>query len=544
MGDDVGADESTAKNTTLSAGIERHYKGTPHTIGLDISASKRSGGYENGPDKTQISSSLNYQYSFGGSYDTNSKKRVRVEVPQNAWTKRALHNDIKNNISVNTYQTAETIPLSSKELESNKLSRRGMRYERGTRARNDSYTVDHNKLKDGTFFAAAHSNDVGFGRYIGAGKAKNGQTSYNNKISHRTRDGKEVFTGRFIIAYKPNPSFIGKERFKYYIRGKNGQQSSAFITVDVINSGNKSPTTADLNGDGRINQADVDLFKVYFNNQDLRGDYNGDGRMSTQDLAIFKKLYDETNPPSKPKQPTTADLNDDGRVNQADRDLFKVYFNNQDLRGDYNGDGRMSTQDLAIFKKLYDEANPPSKPKQPTTADLNGDGRVNQADRDLFKVYFNNQDLRGDYNGDDRMSTQDLAIFKKLYDEANPPSKPKQPTTADLNGDGRVNKADRDLFKAYFNSQDLRGDYNGDGRVSTQDLAIFKKLYNNTDKPKPPTTYQKSADLNGDGKVSYADWALFNRYSNRGDMRADFNGDGRVDSKDSQAYIAAYNSQR
>ena len=86
-GEDVGAGESTAKNTTLSAGIEKFFKGTPHSLGLDVAASKRSGGLDNGSDDTDVTGRLSYRYDFGGAsiYQPDRRyKRVRVEVPGKA----------------------------------------------------------------------------------------------------------------------------------------------------------------------------------------------------------------------------------------------------------------------------------------------------------------------------------------------------------------------------------------------------------------------------------------------------------------------------
>ena len=86
-GDDVGAGESTAKNTTVSAGIEKFFQGTPHSLGLDVAASKRSGGLKNGSDDTDVNGRLTYRYDFGGAsiYQPDKRyKRVRVEVPGRA----------------------------------------------------------------------------------------------------------------------------------------------------------------------------------------------------------------------------------------------------------------------------------------------------------------------------------------------------------------------------------------------------------------------------------------------------------------------------
>ena len=42
----VGNDEKDARNTTLSAGVEKFFDGTGHSVSLDVSGSKRTGGYE------------------------------------------------------------------------------------------------------------------------------------------------------------------------------------------------------------------------------------------------------------------------------------------------------------------------------------------------------------------------------------------------------------------------------------------------------------------------------------------------------------------
>ncbi len=86
-GDNVGAGESTARNTTLSAGIEKFFQGTPHSLALDVAASERSGGLKNNSDDTDVNGRLTYRYDFGGAsiYQPDRRyKRVRVEVPGKA----------------------------------------------------------------------------------------------------------------------------------------------------------------------------------------------------------------------------------------------------------------------------------------------------------------------------------------------------------------------------------------------------------------------------------------------------------------------------
>ena len=84
-GTEMGAGEEDAQLITVSAGVEQFFKGTPHSIGLDVAASKRQGGYEtSGSDDMETSASLSYRYDFGGDniYQPDQRyRRVRVEMP-------------------------------------------------------------------------------------------------------------------------------------------------------------------------------------------------------------------------------------------------------------------------------------------------------------------------------------------------------------------------------------------------------------------------------------------------------------------------------
>ncbi|MEH6456819.1 MAG: OmpA family protein, partial [Cocleimonas sp.] len=81
----VGSGESNARNTTLSAGIEKFFQGTGHSLSLDVAGSKNSGGYRfANDDDTDVTGRLGYKYDFGGAsiYQPDRRyRRVRVEVP-------------------------------------------------------------------------------------------------------------------------------------------------------------------------------------------------------------------------------------------------------------------------------------------------------------------------------------------------------------------------------------------------------------------------------------------------------------------------------
>jgi len=105
--DDVGNNESDAKNTTLSAGIEKFFQGTPHSLGLDVAASKRSGGLDKAD--TNVNGKVSYHYDFGGAsiYQPDRRyKRVRVEVPGKAVAPRYAQKPTYKRVP--TYKTVPT----------------------------------------------------------------------------------------------------------------------------------------------------------------------------------------------------------------------------------------------------------------------------------------------------------------------------------------------------------------------------------------------------------------------------------------------------
>ncbi len=87
--DKVGRGEKDARNTTLSAGIEKFFHGTGHSVSLDVAGSRNSGGarFDGDDNDTDFSGRLGYKYDFGGAsiYQPDRRyRRVRVEVPGQA----------------------------------------------------------------------------------------------------------------------------------------------------------------------------------------------------------------------------------------------------------------------------------------------------------------------------------------------------------------------------------------------------------------------------------------------------------------------------
>lgn len=120
--DDVDTSEEKAKNTTLSAGIEKFFQDTPHSLGLNIAASKKSGGYATEDEDTNVTGKLSYRYDFGGSniYQPDKRyRRVRIEIPGQVtpprYAQRTQYKRVATYKSVPTYEK-RTVSKPYKQL--------------------------------------------------------------------------------------------------------------------------------------------------------------------------------------------------------------------------------------------------------------------------------------------------------------------------------------------------------------------------------------------------------------------------------------------
>ncbi|MCK5813382.1 MAG: OmpA family protein [Cocleimonas sp.] len=106
-GDEEGVNEDEATLLSLSAGVEKFFQGTPHSVGVDIRSDEKKGGYKDGSDKRKVSGNLSYRYDFGGDnvfQPDRRYRRVRVEVPGKAratrYQKRAVYANKTTNVPV------------------------------------------------------------------------------------------------------------------------------------------------------------------------------------------------------------------------------------------------------------------------------------------------------------------------------------------------------------------------------------------------------------------------------------------------------------
>jgi len=79
-----GVGERKPTQVALSAGAEKFFQGTPHSVSLDVEARRKKGG--NDKSNTDTRANLSYRYDFGAEdaiYQSGQKfRRVRVELPE------------------------------------------------------------------------------------------------------------------------------------------------------------------------------------------------------------------------------------------------------------------------------------------------------------------------------------------------------------------------------------------------------------------------------------------------------------------------------
>ncbi|MFC1644295.1 dockerin type I domain-containing protein, partial [Candidatus Omnitrophota bacterium] len=244
-----------------------------------------------------------------------------------------------------------------------------------------------------------------------------------------------------------------------------------------------------IQGDGVINQADVENMERHMNNLvDLNDDNIIDYRDKDLFLAITNaSIYgymDVSLLGITSQQSANADINGDGRVSLADRQMLI------DGDGDVDGDGdgwSSDTDDQIIFDLIHEYINP----YKLGMCDINGDGTVNMDDYTSFSAdlaQYEGSDALAQYDidGDDDVDADDLShlehiledwlaydITQEMYDECDI-----APVI------GKVDEVDREWFKRSYGTDQWgnpygynlwRLDMNGDSNVNEADLEFMEQ---------------------------------------------------------------------
>ena len=115
----------------------------------------------------------------------------------------------------------------------------------------------------------------------------------------------------------------------------------------------------DVNGDGQINNEDLELFKDYTKGYNVEintvnADVNGDGVINLKDLGVLNKLISEN------AGIQNYDINKDGYTDEKDVTYLERYLAgwtgySEPEYGDINGDGVINNNDLNILKSQIEK---------------------------------------------------------------------------------------------------------------------------------------------------------------------------------------------
>ena len=296
----------------------------------------------------------------------------------------------------------------------------------------------------------------------------------------------------------------------------------------------------DVNGDGTLDQKDVATLEKYNNGDDVKiemknADINEDGVIDKEDTISLQKIVN----------PNIGDVNGDGKVTQADVHALEQYYvgNKSDINmknADMNGDGKISTLDIGKVQNLVNELNP-------DMGDANGDGIVNAKDMDLMSRALNDPDVKvnmdkADMDGNGKITLSDFSDVMHIVSKRESNF---EKIIGDTNGDGVVNESDHTNLKNYIENVDSSDDFirknsdiNNDGQIDEKDLQGLRDKLDGIN-----VNYSEGGtvgDVNGDGKVTRADKEALKNYVNRESNggnefyinNADINGDGKIDKKD------------
>ena len=128
-------------------------------------------------------------------------------------------------------------------------------------------------------------------------------------------------------------------------------------------------------------------------------DFGGDGKITLEDYSTVLSIYNERQ--KQAKQVLKGDANGDGKVNQRDLELISSRMINASLdknfdikAADMNGDGEIDSIDVSKVRQLVKEHEASVRTLQ---GDSNGDGVVNETDHQNIKDYLSGKGSSEDF---------------------------------------------------------------------------------------------------------------------------------------------------
>ncbi|MFH1366502.1 MAG: dockerin type I domain-containing protein [Patescibacteria group bacterium] len=314
---------------------------------------------------------------------------------------------------------------------------------------------------------------------------------------------------------------------------------------------------ADFDQDGDVDEFDKLVFEVYYNKPFICGspmpefdnlcpDYNDDGIVNLSDLSYFTTYKSEDNFDK-------ADFDQDGDIDEFDLAFFEAYYNTNyvcpikeskmvstptpeqtcfpNFVASAEHPNMVNLSDFAAFGEHYNSVE--GDGRYDSLYDANGDGEINETDKIIFSLYYNKPFTCGqtrivnitdmlcpDFNNDGKVNLSDLAFFGQYVDGQNT-------AMADFDSDGDVDDDDLSIFSIFYNT-----DYDCGGSV--QNVCAVQNVA-------APVPAVPCPDFNGDNQVNLSDFSFFSQYMSSNDLRADFDGSGKVDDVDLNIFSANYN---
>ena len=252
-------------------------------------------------------------------------------------------------------------------------------------------------------------------------------TILTNETSYRTEDGDSIIMKKYEVSLEKYISRVGsvgnQEELNKYPNLKK------YLSDKADKSSLLDKFKKDINGDGKIDQTDLNILNEYIN-------------LNYEKVKFLKDNLSEENRKILANDYLKADVNGDGEVNSVDLELFKLITN-----------GNVSLTDSNLLEQI----------NKYIKYDLNEDGQLNALDVNYYKLSKLN------VNKDQKVNSADRYAIILL--------------SMDLNKDGSINENDLTLLKKYllnnsgYNVQNyIKLDLNGDGIVDEKDLKIYKEL--------------------------------------------------------------------
>ena len=211
-------------------------------------------------------------------------------------------------------------------------------------------------------------------------------------------------------------------------------------------------------------------------------DADGDGILSSEERDEMRRAMRE-------QMMAGLDLDGDGEISREERMAAMRQRFEQSPRGqelmrqfDLDGDGILNEDEQAAMDAYNEEQRDIRRQEQIAQYDLDGDGQLSREERDVQRQEQRSQRddfMQGMNDEFDRDGDGQLSI-EESQDAMNTMRERREIdqfiSRYDVDGDGRMSATDYDAFVSNYSSGNMAADVNRDGVINSQDLAAYTDL--------------------------------------------------------------------